>query len=953
MKSKKALSLVLALTLVASCLAIGLSMPASAGYPGALKFRPDGTFKILQIADMQNRATLDANTQKMLQAMLRKHQPDLVVLTGDNIAGLLGGGGLSGSAAASIGNFMKVFDLYKVPVAAVFGNHDDEVDTKANQLTIYQSYSTCLMVKQDPSYPTTITSSIGNYNLPITSSDGQRMAYNLWLFDAGQSSSATWDGVHKDALDWYVWKSNQLRDLNNGQLVPSVVFQHIVVRQIEDALVQFNGWKNYPNTTYNFFGEAPCPPNASRDYGQFGIHLAQGDVKAMFFGHDHQNNFDLPWQGIRLIGTGGIGSAGGAAKNRGCRIITLHEDNPNQIDLLTEFINDQGTMPAVETAHSFGPWQERTPATCTEPNEEFRKCANDYFEETRSTAAALGHQFVTPGTPVPPTCTEQGYTPYACTCGKTENKDFTGPLDHLWSEDDWAVYLLPTETAKGIEERFCQRGCGERRTREIPELSHEHNFTAGFMKSATCTMPGYTIYTCTCGATENREPVDPLGHLWGEDDWVTVDEPTEAATGLEEHYCQRGCGLNETRNIPKLGHTFVAGTPVPPTCTAQGYAVYRCDCGETETKDFVDPLSHLWGEDDWVTVDEPTEAATGLEEHYCQRGCGLNETRTIPKLGHSYVAGTPVPPTCTEQGYTLYTCSGCGDSEKRDFVAAPGHYWGPWEVTSPTVETRVCLRNGCGASETRTHEHKDTANVTPPTCTKGGYTTYTCACGNTHVGDPTPSLGHLWADSWTEVDAPTEAAPGLEERYCQRPACAEKQQREIPKLPATEKNKLVSRNGIIIVDEYLHYIYGFGPGVTWSNMMANYLRTEGDSTATPATQGETYVGTGFQLRFYPDPKGSPEDYIMYTFVLFGDTGDGWVNASDAAECLNMVGTHPTAMTPQMFAMAFNNDSEFYAAPTADTRTIISNYARGNAYIDFGDYAAMRYRVVKIWFDSHA
>ena len=171
----------------------------------------------------------------------------------------------------------------------------------------------------------------------------------------------------------------------------------------------------------------------------------------------------------------------------------------------------------------------------------------------------------------------------------------------------------------------------------------------------------------------------------------------------------------------------------------------------------------------------------------------------------------------------------------------------------------------------------------------------------------------------------------------------------IPEGPA----RLSSGNGIIIIDEYQHYIYGFGPGVTWSDMVNNYLKIEGDGIAVPATQGETYVGTGFQLRFYPNPKVNQEDYIVYTFVLFGDTGDGWVNASDASECLNMIGTHPTEMTPQMFAMAFNNDSDLYAAPTADTRTIISNYAKGNAYFDFGDYAAMRYRVVKIWFEAHA
>ena len=42
------------------------------------------------------------------------------------------------------------------------------------------------------------------------------------------------------------------------------------------------------------------------------------------------------------------------------------------------------------------------------------------------------------------------------------------------------------------------------------------------------------------------------------------------------------------------------------------------------------------------------------------------------------------------------------------------------------------------------HEHSYTAVVTEPTCTEGGYTTYTCTCGDSYVADETPALGHDW-----------------------------------------------------------------------------------------------------------------------------------------------------------------------------------------------------------------
>ena len=42
------------------------------------------------------------------------------------------------------------------------------------------------------------------------------------------------------------------------------------------------------------------------------------------------------------------------------------------------------------------------------------------------------------------------------------------------------------------------------------------------------------------------------------------------------------------------------------------------------------------------------------------------------------------------------------------------------------------------------HVHSYTPVVTAPTCTEGGYTTYTCTCGDSYTADETPALGHDW-----------------------------------------------------------------------------------------------------------------------------------------------------------------------------------------------------------------
>ena len=55
------------------------------------------------------------------------------------------------------------------------------------------------------------------------------------------------------------------------------------------------------------------------------------------------------------------------------------------------------------------------------------------------------------------------------------------------------------------------------------------------------------------------------------------------------------------------------------------------------------------------------------------------------------------------------------------------------------------------------HTHRYEAVVTAPTCTAGGYTTYTCDCGESYIADETAALGHDWkGTSCTRCDATRE-----------------------------------------------------------------------------------------------------------------------------------------------------------------------------------------------------
>ena len=137
---------------------------------------------------------------------------------------------------------------------------------------------------------------------------------------------------------------------------------------------------------------------------------------------------------------------------------------------------------------------------------------------------------------------------------------------------------------------------------------------------------------------------------------------------------------------------------------------------------------------------------------------------------HTLEVTTVVAPTCTEQGYTVYTCTACGDEVKADFVPATGHSYEA-SVVAPTCEkdgytNHVC--SVCGDSyrdnyvDAAGHQYTDT--VTAPTCTASGYTTHTCSvCGHSYVDSIVPATGHTYTES---VTAPTCTNAGYTTHLC-------------------------------------------------------------------------------------------------------------------------------------------------------------------------------------------
>ena len=158
-------------------------------------------------------------------------------------------------------------------------------------------------------------------------------------------------------------------------------------------------------------------------------------------------------------------------------------------------------------------------------------CGDSYVGD--EVPATGEHSFVA-GEPVAPTCTQQGYIPYTCACGAAENRDETDALGHDYQSE----VVEPTAEAQGYTQYTCA-SCGDSYQDDFvdaltpTETTHVHDFVAGEPVAPTCTQKGYTPYACACGAAENRDETDALGHDYQSE----VVEPTAEAQGYTQHTC--------------------------------------------------------------------------------------------------------------------------------------------------------------------------------------------------------------------------------------------------------------------------------------------------------------------------------------------------------------------------------------------------------------------------------
>lgn len=307
----------------------------------------DSDFKVMQLTDIHIGGGFmsirkDNMALNAVAAMISAEKPDLVVVTGDVAYPVPFQAGTINNKRPAI-LFADLMEKLGVYWCVTFGNHDTEAYSFFDREAISHIYSNsekyphCLF-KAGPDDVDGFGNSIINIKTP-----SGKIIQSLYMLDSHSYTDNDYFGimwkydcVHKNQIEWYKNSVAQLTEDNNGITPKSIMFMHIPVRELRDAYYEYrdNGFKDTENTKFlgGKAGESKAVVYSSdKNNGLFDACLESGSTQAMFFGHDHLNNFSLDYKGIQLgyafsvdyLAYSGISKYGA---QRGCSLITIKPD---------------------------------------------------------------------------------------------------------------------------------------------------------------------------------------------------------------------------------------------------------------------------------------------------------------------------------------------------------------------------------------------------------------------------------------------------------------------------------------------------------------------------------------------------------------------------------------------------------------------------------------------------
>ncbi|EGC36738.1 hypothetical protein DICPUDRAFT_150753 [Dictyostelium purpureum] len=259
-----------------------------------LKYNKDNKFKIVQFTDLHygEEEVFDELNVKVEEAILDFENPDFVMLSGDIV---------SGYKYHKKKNYTDVWDLVTgpmikrgIPWAITFGNHDCEGFLTCKKIAeIDMSYNLSLTQIN----PTIGLPGVTNYHLNIfpynyngkDSSDSSKAQSIIYIFDSdtpGCRNNEVWGCIQKPQVEWY----KNLSNTNNKK--DAIAFVHIPPYEVVDL------WNH--GTVYGSFQDSEICCYYTDESKFIDTFIEQGDVKGLYFGHDHGNDYHGDYHGIDL-----------------------------------------------------------------------------------------------------------------------------------------------------------------------------------------------------------------------------------------------------------------------------------------------------------------------------------------------------------------------------------------------------------------------------------------------------------------------------------------------------------------------------------------------------------------------------------------------------------------------------------------------------------------------------
>ena len=209
-------------------------------------------------------------------------------------------------------------------------------------------------------------------------------------------------------------------------------------------------------------------------------------------------------------------------------------------------------------------------------------------------------------------------------------------------------------------------------------------------QAATCTKEGWQEYdSCTKCDYTTKVTISKLAH----DLEHRGGRPASCmAEGWKEYDACKNCAYTTYEPIPKLGHLFEHHAGQAATCTEDGWTEYdACERCDYTTRETITAPGHALKRH---AAQPATCTDDGWNAYETCENCAYTTFKLIPAFGHSYAKQT-VEPTCTKDGYTLYTCADCSDTYTTDVVKKLYHWFGEWSPNEDDTHSAHCRRKGC------------------------------------------------------------------------------------------------------------------------------------------------------------------------------------------------------------------------------------------------------------------